>query len=300
MMIDKRIWKTGVLAVVITLIGSMFVMRLDEWSRGMNSDFLVYGQTSPGTGGGTGGSGTTAGITKIIPQIALGSYDNGVTRYTTYIQVINTGSTTATVSGSFYNPNGTPSTAPITALVDGVTSSVVGTLAPTSLAVNRSLVLTATSTGAGVVNWGSITSTGSISVAAAFELRESANNTLLSRVGIAASPADMKEFVIPRSRNAASGLDVGFAVVNTGATSAVTTVVLRDAAGATLATKDLTLAAKSQTAVFAREFFGAALTDPAGTNFQYMTFTSTSFSYAALALAIEGANLASFPVDRLQ
>ena len=34
------------MSAAITLIASAFVMRLGEWSKGLNSDFVVHGQTA--------------------------------------------------------------------------------------------------------------------------------------------------------------------------------------------------------------------------------------------------------------
>jgi len=59
-----------------------------------------------------------------------------------------------------------------------------------------------------------------LSISTFFELRDGASNVLYSRVGVAASPANMSGFVIPRIREVAAGLDVGFALVNTGTTAA--------------------------------------------------------------------------------
>ncbi len=305
MKINKGIWKTGVLAAAMTLVFAMFIMRVDDWSKGLGSGFVAYGQTGGSTGGGTtstgcgttssGSSGTTTVCaTKVIPQIVAGD------GYKTLIQVINTGTSTVTVNGDFYNTNGSTSTGSYTRTDSaGATTSFVGTMAGTSLPANGILIIKAEKTTPGLfVNWGSISATGPVTVASAFDYTVGA--VLYSRVGVSASPSDMKQFVIPRSRDTVTGQDVGFAVVNTGSTSATANVVLRGAAGQTLATKDLTLAAKSQTAVFASEFFGSALKDAAGTTYGFLTFTSTSSQFAALALTVEGASLASYPVERLQ
>src|SRR5213078_1632777 len=97
MKIDKRIWKTAVLAAVITVVGSVFVLRLDEWSKGLNSGFIAYGQTGTIGGGGTvsscsstsGGTGTsTVCATKAIPVVV---YSSG---FKTTIEIINTSGAT--------------------------------------------------------------------------------------------------------------------------------------------------------------------------------------------------------------
>src|SRR3989338_7823606 len=108
---NKRIWKAGAMAVVATIVFAVFAFRIEEWSKGFNAEFLVYGQTS-GTGGSTGGgTGTTGGatFTRVIPHIPAGSYDNNATKYITVMQVINTGQNSVNVSAEFYNTDGTNS-----------------------------------------------------------------------------------------------------------------------------------------------------------------------------------------------
>ncbi len=70
---NGRIWKTGVLAVIATLAFASFVFRIGK------------------------------AITKIIPQIAVGSFDGNVTSYRTVTEIVNTGSSTVSVTGNFYN-----------------------------------------------------------------------------------------------------------------------------------------------------------------------------------------------------
>jgi hypothetical protein len=106
----------------------------------------------------------------------------------------------------------------------------------------------------------------------------------------------MSRFSIPRVRNVDSGLDVGFALVNTGTSAATINATLRSATGTALATKSLTLGAGAHTSTFARDFF-ALTAESAGTNYSYMAFESSSAQFAATALAIEGGSLSSFPVS---
>ena len=109
MTFDKRIWKTAVLAAAITVVAGLFVMRVDDWSKGLNSGFIAYGQTGGVTAGGTGTStcsgGSTNCVTKVVPQIVFGG------KYQTAIEIINTSGSTLNVAGNFYNEDGTPSTA---------------------------------------------------------------------------------------------------------------------------------------------------------------------------------------------
>ncbi len=296
---NKRILKTGLLALAVTVVFAAFVFRIEEWSKGFDGEFLVYGQTAGtgGSSGGTGSTGTAGSLTKIVPQIVVGSYDSNITKYVTVIQVANTGTASINVSGNFYKQDGTASTLSLKTNLGG--APVVGTLAATALAPNRILVLTADSAATGTTNWARIITTGSASVSAYFELRDSTTNVLYNRVGVASSAADMSKFVIPRVRNVGATLDVGFALVNTGATTQNITGVITDANGVTVATRTLALGAGNHTAGFAREFF--SLTgEPTETTYSAITFTSTASQFAAVALAIEGASLASFPVDRIQ
>src|SRR5436190_13194910 len=103
---NKGIWKTGALAVAVTLVFALFVFKFEDWTRDFNSAF-VHAQ-STGGGGGTGSSGTS--VTKVIPQVAVGSYDGGPTKYITVIEIVNTGTAAIGVSGNFYNTDGSAST----------------------------------------------------------------------------------------------------------------------------------------------------------------------------------------------
>jgi hypothetical protein len=305
----KRILKTGALAVVVTIVFALFAFRAADWSRGLTSGFVVLGQTS--TGGGTGGGSTsgctTSGsgsgtssvtITKVVPQIAAGSYDNGISSYTTVIQLVNTSGAANTINASFYKEDGTAlNNVTLTAGGSSVTS---GVLSSVSLAKDAVYVISGGGTSAaGVVGWGKITSCGSLTVSTFFELRDGVTKVVLGRVGVAASPANMTSFVIPRVRDISTGLDVGFALVNTGTTSANLTAVLKDASGNILGTQTVTMGAGAHQAKFTQQFFGLT-NEPTGRNYHYITFTGTSASFAAIALAFEGANQSSFPVDVLQ
>src|SRR5207244_12600841 len=127
------------------------------------------------------------------------------------------------------------------------------------------------------VTWGKIVSTGSVTIASFFEIRDGVTNVLYSRVGVPASPSDMASFVIPRLRNTASGVDAGFALVNTGSTSATLNATLRDDQGNSVGTGSITLGANKQTAVFAADFFKLS-NEGSGTKYQYMVFDGDSAS----------------------
>jgi hypothetical protein len=285
----QRMWKTGVLAVVATIAFASFAFKIEEWTKGLRSESVVLGQTGTPPGG----------VTKIIPQIAVGSFDGNITKYTTVAEIVNTGSSTVSVTGSFYNQNGSPSALTFTTNLTA-TPTFSGTLAATNLAANQVLVITGDAASTGTLNWGKIVSNpGTVSVSSYFEFRDAATNLLYSRVGVQASAADMASFVIPRVRKVVDGLDVGFALVNTGTTSATLNATLRNTTGAILSSKSLTMSAGQHTAQFTQGFFGLAV-EPGGTSYSFVIFDSTSSQFAAVALAVEGASMASFPVDRLR
>ena len=298
----KRILKTGVLAVVATIAFALFAYRAAEWSKGLNSEFIVLGQ-SGGPGGGTGGgTGTIAATTKIIPQVAVGSFDAG-TKYATIIQIVNTGTAAIAVTGNFYKQDGSTSSLTFSTNL-AATPTFTGTLTSASLAAGQVLVIsggtTTTNTPAtGSLAWAKITTTGNVAITTFFELRATGTDGLYSRVGVAASPMDLSKFVIPRVREVAVGLDVGFALVNTGSAAATLTATLKDANGTTIATKVLPMAAGKHEVAFANEFF-ALTSESSARQYHYINFESSSASFAAIAVAFEGGTQTSFPVERLQ
>lgn len=307
MMHQKWSWKTAVWTVVAVVAVTLFAFRAAEWTRGLGSEFVVLGQTE-GTGGGTGGAtGTTPTVTftvtKILPQIAVGSFD-GLVKYTTIIEIVNTSSNAAYVRADFYNSDGTAS-----ALTFGTNLTATPTftkaLDTTSIAANGAVVIkagdvAATTPSTGSVNWVKIQATEAITVATFFEIRDSSTNVLVSRVGVSPSASNLTKFVIPRVRNVAAGFDVAFALVNTGSTLATYTATLKDTTGTVVATKtNQTLEAGKQKAQFAYEFFGLS-GEAAGTNYSYIVFEGSAAQFAALAIAFEGATQTSFPVDQLQ
>ena len=296
----RRILKTGALAIVVTIAFASFVFRVEEWTKALRSDFVVYGQSSTNGGGGSPPppppppAPTT--VTKVLPQIAVGSFDGNLTKYSTVIEIVNTSSAPITVSGNFYNTNGSVSTVAYATNLTG-TPTITGTLPSTSLGVNGIIVITGNTAPTYSANWARITATGAVSIATFFEIRDGATGTLYSRVGVNASPATMSKFVIPRVRN--SALEVAFALVNTGEVPATYTATLRDVNGVPIGTKTESLGPRSQTAKLAGEFFGLT-SQPAGTSYSSITFESASAAFGAIAVSFEGASQTSFPVDQLQ
>ncbi len=291
MRINKDIWKTAVIAIVITLAAGLAVRQLGGWSKNL--------------------SGASFGVTKVIPQIAVGSIDGNATKYSTVIEIVNSSDNPVSVRGNFYKTaDGTPSDLTFTTNRPSIPALAAGTLAATSLPANSVLIISpgrATDNATPyATNWGKIQSTGNITIATFFEVREGATDVLRSRVGVAASAANMMKFAVPRVRNVATGFELAVAIVNTGTTPATLTATLRDANGISLAPpKTITLAAGVQTARFAAELFGLT-NEPSGTNYSFITFESTSAQFAAIAagstLAYEERhrNQTSFPVDQLQ
>src|SRR2546427_384682 len=109
-MINRRILKTGALAAATTVVFAIFAFRAADWTKGLSSEFIVYGAATGGsttTPPPTGGGGSTT--SKALPQIAAGAYD-GATHYGTIIKILNPNTSDIPVSGNFYNEEGTTST----------------------------------------------------------------------------------------------------------------------------------------------------------------------------------------------
>src|SRR2546427_10858645 len=98
-----EIRKAGTHALIAMIVIGFFVLKTPEWTKGVQSYFIAYGQSNSGTA-------ATVIVTKVIPHIAVGSPDANVTKYKTVIQIVNEGTTAATISGVFYNEDGTAST----------------------------------------------------------------------------------------------------------------------------------------------------------------------------------------------
>ncbi len=219
-----------------------------------------------------------------------------------------------TISGNFYKENGAASDLPYASSASNLTITN-GSFSNYSLPAGAILVISTgttleTTPAVGTTNWGKIISSGTISVTTFFELRHSSTRQLFARVGVPASRADLSSFVIGRVREKqmpTSGLadiDMGFALVNTGTTSAVVTITIKDANGMTVGTpKAVALTAGQHIANFVSLLF-SDLNETAGLGrqYQYVKFDtgSSSGTIAATGLAIEGGALTSFPVDALQ
>jgi hypothetical protein len=241
----------------------------------------------------------------VIPQIAAGSFDNGLTRYSTVTEIINPTVVSVTISASFFNVTGNASNLVM------VTNSVVqptivnGTLNTIVLDPGKVLTISAgttvgTTPSVGTLAWAKIFAGAGVSIATYIETRVGSTGALLSRVGLPASFDNLARFVIPRIRNASTGLDVGFALVNSVGAIASVTVTLKDATGATLGIRTLTVPGLAHQSMFAQELFQLS-NEPSGTTYQYMVFDSGSaFQFAAVAIAYEGTTQTSIPVDVFQ
>jgi hypothetical protein len=317
---NKRILRTGALAVAMTIVFAIFAFRAAEWTRGLDSEFIVYGQNSGGsTGtGGTGGSGSS--LVKVVAQIASGNYgrdgDPEPRSYGTVMELVNPGTTAVTVSGNFYNENGTAAAAvPFASNASNLTITN-GSFSNYSLPAGAILVISTgtsaqSSPAAGTTAWGKFTSSAPISVTSFFELRHSVTRQLFARVGVPASRADLSTFVIARVREkqTADGLragladiDTGFALVNTGAATAHVIVTAKDANGNNVGPSELIdLEPNKHIANFAGFLF-TRFTETAGQGrqYQYLKFEATPATVGAAGLSIEGASLSSFPVDPIQ
>jgi hypothetical protein len=92
---------------------------------------------------------------------------------------------------------------------------------------------------------------------------------------------------------------VAFALVNTGSGPASITATLKDANGANVAKRTISMNGRTHQALFANQFFSLS-NESEERNYQYIIFNSSSPSFAAIALAFEGGTQTSFPVDPLQ
>ncbi len=300
-MMDKRILKTGTLAVFATIGFALFVYRADEWIRGLQSGVPVFGQrtnTNDDPCAAPGNDTPTIQRTKVVPQLAFGSFDFGVSNYTTIIQVTNISELAQNIAATFYKDDGSALDNVVLTVGDSTIKN--GVLPSTRIAKDAILVIRGGGNSSrGVLGWGKITACAGLSVSTFFEMRDGPTNAFLSRSAVAATSGNMSSFVIPRIRDASAGLDVAFAVVNTGTESATLKAELKDASGTTVASKDIVMRARSQQTGFVNEFF-PQLNDGRSRMYQYLKFSSTSASFGAMALAIQGAMQTNFPVDVVQ
>src|SRR5262245_52722960 len=200
--VNNRLLKTGLLAAAATAVFGLFAYRAADWSR--RSD----GQANAVA------CATGTPTVKVIPQMPMGSFDGGRTRNSTVIQIVNNSGAVQNVAAYFYKEDGTALEG--VSLGAGQSTIANGVLQAASIAKDGVLVITGGGPPTdGVNGWAKITACGNVSITAFFELRDGPSDVLQSRVSVPASSPNMSAFLIPRVRDAAAGLDVGFALVNT-------------------------------------------------------------------------------------
>jgi hypothetical protein len=113
----------------------------------------------------------------------------------------------------------------------------------------------------------------------------------------------MTSFLIPRIGQRGSAtqntIDTGFAVVNTGDSTATVTGKLIDLNGNVIASTSFLLAPNAHKAGIVGSAFSFLNSESTGRQYQYMLFTSNKPTIGAAAIAFEGGSLTSFPVDPL-
>ncbi|HEY2381612.1 MAG TPA: hypothetical protein VGK48_10590 [Terriglobia bacterium] len=288
---SKTLNKTAAAAAIATLVFAIAAFKAAEWTRSSKVDLSAAAAPSN----------ATDSITKVIPQIAIGSFDGGVTKYSTIVEVVNTGASVAALTGAFYNEDGDLWSVPMAADL-GTAMEFTGTVPSITLPAGHVLVISggvspATTPSSGSIGWGRLIATGTVSITTFFEVRDGKTDGLLSRIGIAASAPDLSRFLIPRVHTK-GGLDVAFAIVNTGTEPASIRATLKAANGTTIATRSIIMNGGTHQALFAHQFFSLS-NETADRDYEYIVFNSDSSCFAAIALAFEGAAQTSFPVDRL-
>src|SRR5678816_3998521 len=89
----------------------------------------------------TGWSQTGTTVIKILPQIVSGSFDNGLTKYSTVIEIINPDVTSITFSGNFFTETGTVSNIPFATSVPAVPTFNNGVFPATQLDPSKVIVI---------------------------------------------------------------------------------------------------------------------------------------------------------------
>jgi len=278
------IWRTGVAAVVLTIVFGLIVAGYAEWTSGDDSDFAVADPRFTHTW--------------IIPQIPIGSGDDNRVNYTTVIQVANVDSATVSVKGNFYKQAGGASDMSY-AIGEGKTLAD-GYLGETSIPAGGILVITASPSEPVELNsnWGAVEATGNVSITTLFEIRDAANK-LTTRVSVPASPT-MSKFVMARIPNRQSRTDVAFAIANASPVPANISATLKDASGTVIATKTFTISPRTQTAQFVGELFGDASL-ASETSHSSVTFDGgATAKLGAIAISYDGPIQTGVPVTRIR
>ena len=238
----------------------------------------------------------------IVPQIAAGSFDGGVTSYNTVIQIANQTTVDVEINVEVFEQNGTPSN--LTFHTDDLyLGTFTGVFGPCTLPPNHSVVITSEQMATGKVNWARVTADRKIIVSTVFEIRYR-NGTLISRVGVPGSASNLPNVVIPRMRDVAKGIQTAFAIVNTGADDISVTANLYsrvDGFDVVHVVDGITfsLTAGSQTSQFFNQLFAPLNNEPIVTSYSHVVLEPTAPTLAATSLVYEGSDQATLPVTRL-
>jgi hypothetical protein len=248
-----------------------------------------------------------AGFTsKAIPELVAGKAGN--VDYVTTIEVVNSGSTTVTLSGSFYTEDGFPFTVSMATNISGL-PSFTGSFTGFTLDAKSMLVITASSSDTAVLGWGQVSSSAPVTLNTAVDLRDASTGRLLSRIGVAPSPTDMRRFVVPRLSNEMTSPrgfisatvptdETNLVVINTGNSWGVLTGTLVSARGTVMATNTITVGPHMRHGIIPSVFF--VVSQQPGTLNTYMRFESFSAEWATTALSAEDMVFASTVVDEVQ
>jgi len=287
MRLNNSIATTGAVAATVTVAFAIFIYAAAEWSAPASTPLSTETCSNQ--------------TTTIIPQIAVGSFDDGVTTYATTIHILNTSGAASAVSARFYKDRPNESSVPNDLGLNSPTALTGGHLPSTPLQSDAAFVIR----GGGKpksesIGWGKVTACGAVSVSTVFEIRDNVSGRLYSRAAIGASPANLSKFIIPRIRDSRAGLESAFAVVNTGTADAILAAELVDADGKTVGSEEIVMAGGSHKTQFVNELFSKVVDTSSDRTFQYVRFSSSSASFAAAGIAVEGKIQTNIPVERIQ
>jgi hypothetical protein len=298
---SNTLLKTAVAAVVATVIFAIAAFKIAGWTRSLSPNNLDAegNRTTVSAAAATPPAGST---TRVIPQVAIGSFDGRMTTYSTIVEVVNAGTSDGVVDATFYKEDGDLSPVAMTTNLR-TPASFTGNSGSLIIPAGQVLVVSGGTTPAstpssGLIGWGKLITTGDLTISTFFEVRDARSDMVLSRIGIAASRPDLLKFLVPRVHTK-GGLDVAFALVNTGSMPASITATLKDAVGKTVAKRSVSMNPGTHQALFAHQLFSLP-NEPDDRSYGYIIFNADSPSFAAIALAFEAGTQTSFPVEPLQ
>jgi len=287
MRLNNSIVTTGALAAAMTVAFAIFVYAAAEWSAPAITPLSTETCSNQ--------------TTTIIPQIAVGSFDDGLTRYSTTIHVVNTSGAASAVSAQFYKDRPNDSSVPNDLGLKSATVITSGFLPSTPLLGDAAFIISGRGKPeGGSIGWGKVTACGAVSVSTVFEIRDGASGDLLSRTAIEASPGNLSKFIISRIHDSRAGLESAFAVVNTGTTDAILAAELVDARGRTVGTEEIVMPGGFHKTQFVNELFSKVVETSSEPTFQYVRFSSSSASFAAAGMAVERKIQTNIPVEQIQ